>query len=93
MADWVKEFKGVNRRILETGLTSYLPTVISSQSEVYKKVRIFMPLLLLGILWSLVGLSLERCGHSVLEDLTIPPHRIGDPFHIESSTTPEKQPI
>jgi len=39
---YVEEFQSVNRKLVQTGVTSYLPTLTSQRPEVYKKV---LPLL------------------------------------------------
>jgi len=38
MAEYGKEFKRVNRGLIKTGVTSYLPTLTSQKAEVYQKV-------------------------------------------------------
>lgn len=37
--DYVKSVQHVNRRLVETGVTSYMPTLTSQRPELYQKVR------------------------------------------------------
>lgn len=43
--EYQKRFKEVNRRIVRTGVTSYLPTLTSQKKEVYHTVSSFSALL------------------------------------------------
>jgi N-acetylglucosamine-6-phosphate deacetylase len=41
LSSYAKSLRQVNRALIETGVTSYLPTVTSQRSKVYHKVRLF----------------------------------------------------
>jgi hypothetical protein len=38
MSQYGKKIKALNRKLIQTGVTSYIPTITSQKSEVYKKV-------------------------------------------------------
>lgn len=41
MTQYGKKVKDVNRLLVQTGVTSYLPTITSQQPELYQKVRLW----------------------------------------------------